>query len=158
MDSRCARCAGGTRSVPKSTAYRDPDYVRLRRCLLATHRATFGPRCPRCLKPEDGTVKRRLTLNHTTTLSAPGSDILGPVEVMCTSCNSKQLHIDRPDVASCADDDALDGGWVQDGPVAGHSNTFFDVLRSVTYCCSVRTISRETYLMSVFLYVDFCPI
>lgn len=97
--SRCPTCAGGTRTRPKSTAYRDRDYIRMRDRLLAEHRATFGARCPRCLKPEDGSVARRLTANHVTTLSAPGSDILGPLEVLCTSCNSKQLHVDRPDVA-----------------------------------------------------------
>lgn len=96
--SRCPRCAGGTRSVPKSKAYRDPDYVRLRARTLAHHRATFGPRCPRCLRDEDGTVARRLTLDHVTSLSLGGT-ILGPVEVACTSCNSKKLHVDRPDVA-----------------------------------------------------------
>lgn len=98
--SRCPRCAGGTRSAPKSTAYRDPAYVRLRRRLLAKHRATFGPRCPRCLTPEDRAVRRTwLTLNHETTMSAPGAHVLGPVTVMCLSCNDRQLHIDRPDVA-----------------------------------------------------------
>lgn len=97
--SRCTSCAGGTRSVPKSTAYRDPRYVARRRRLLAEHRATFGARCPRCLTPEDRAVRRTwLTLNHVTTLSK-GGDVMGPVEVMCLGCNDRQLHVDRPDVA-----------------------------------------------------------
>lgn len=97
--SRCPRCAGGTRSVPKSTAYQDPRYVRRRRLLLAQHRATFGPRCPRCLRPEDRAIRSTwLTLDHVTSLSL-GGDIMGPVEVCCLGCNDRKVHRDRPDLA-----------------------------------------------------------
>jgi hypothetical protein len=97
--SRCPRCSGGRRCTPRTTAYRDPRYVRLRRQALAEHRATFGPRCPRCLRPEDRAIRSSwLTVNHITPLSL-GGHILGPTEVICLRCNVQQEHVDRPDIA-----------------------------------------------------------
>lgn len=100
VGGRCARCAGGLRRTRGGDRYSDPRYRRLRDRLLARHRATFGARCPRCLRDEDRGVRSTwLTLNHRVTMSAPGSDILGPVDVMCLGCNDRQLHVDRPDLS-----------------------------------------------------------
>lgn len=97
--SRCPRCAGGERHAPRTTAYQDPRYRRLRARRLAEHRATFGPRCPRCFRDEDRSDHSTwLTLNHITPLSL-GGDILGPTEVLCVRCNVQQEHRDRPDLA-----------------------------------------------------------
>lgn len=97
--SRCPRHSGGARHAPRTTAYRDPRYVQLRRRVLADHRRTFGARCPRCLRDEDREVRSTwLTVNHITPLSLGGS-ILGPTEVLCLRCNVQQEHRDRPDLA-----------------------------------------------------------
>ena len=97
--SRCPRCAGGERHAPRTTAYRDPRYVALRRRRLAEHRRTFGSRCPRCRRDEDRADRSTwLTLNHITPLSL-GGHILGPTEVLCLRCNVQLEHRDRPDLA-----------------------------------------------------------
>lgn len=99
-DARCGPCDGGLRATRGGDRYDDPRYRRLRAQALELHRLTFGPRCPRCLRPEVRSIRRTwLTLNHLVTMSTPGADILGPVEVLCLSCNDKQLHRDRPDLS-----------------------------------------------------------
>jgi hypothetical protein len=96
--TRCPRCAGGYRLAHGSAAYSTPAYVRMRKRLLAEHRRTVGPVCPRCWRREDGSVKRRLTLDHTIPIGL-GGDVLGPTTVCCTSCNAKQAHVDRPELS-----------------------------------------------------------
>lgn len=98
--SRCPRCSGGSRAHRGPSPYRDPRWRARVQRELARHRATFGARCPRCLRPELAEDKgTRLSLNHVTPL-ALGGDLMGPVEVMCVRCNSEQVHVDMPHLAS----------------------------------------------------------
>jgi len=64
--------------------------------MVAEHVARHGLVCPQCRIPQASSS--RLTADHITPLSA-GGDVLGPMRVLCLTCNVQAIHALRPDLA-----------------------------------------------------------
>jgi 5-methylcytosine-specific restriction protein A len=91
-----SRCSDHQRSYGRKVrnpAYDDYRWRRLRKRMLAEHRAQFGDWCPGYGR--SGHATSDLTLDHITPMSQGGA-LLGPAQVLCRSCNVRKRHVDTP--------------------------------------------------------------
>ena len=96
--SRCERCAGGRRA-PRRNPRSDPRYIKAAARLVEEHRRQHGPICPHCGGRErPGDFGSRLSADHVTPLSE-GGDLLGPMRVLCVSCNARRNVQRNPHLA-----------------------------------------------------------